>query len=52
MRCGASGEPKTSVSTVFQLYRHFIRVKLRPQRPNNFGQARENPANFRRFEAG
>jgi hypothetical protein len=42
MRCGASGEPKTSVLAVFRSYRHFIRVKSASQRPKNFGQASEN----------
>jgi hypothetical protein len=41
MRCGASGEPKTGVSAVFQPYRHFIRAKSRSQWPINFGQARK-----------
>jgi hypothetical protein len=47
MRCGASGEPKTGQSTVFQPYRHFIRVKSCPQPSNNFVQARKKTVNFR-----
>jgi hypothetical protein len=43
MRCGASGELKIGVWSVFQPYRHFIRVKSYPQWPFNFGGARENP---------